>query len=326
MKTFKLIALLALASAWVMPAGAQAQADASYPSRPVRFIVPMGPGSGADAIVRAFAEQLRIVSGQPTFVENKAGADLIIGTQNLVNSPADGYSVLFVSNSSLVVNPLLVKDLPYKANELAPMMDLTRTPAVLVTAPGSRFKSLAELLDAARKDPGGVSIGVYSNGYRLGALDLGRQSGTRFNLIPYKGATQALGDVLGGTTDAMFIDVVTATTQVNAGKLRALAVAADKRHAKLPAVPTASEGGVPGYALYVISGLAIHAKTPPAISHKLEALMSQVMAKSEVRDILERATGAEISGGDRESFAKMIAAERERVQELVRVYGPNLLQ
>ena len=148
MSKWPALACMVLALLW--PPAVMAEADAAFPSRPLRLIVPIAPGSSGDTLTRSFAEALRAQSGRATVVENRPGADLVIGTQHVVASPADGYTLLLVSNSSLVINPVFLKDLPYKADDLLPLIELTRSPAVLVTGNGSRLQSFAEWLDAAR--------------------------------------------------------------------------------------------------------------------------------------------------------------------------------
>lgn len=328
MKKTGVFALLGLAWGLTVPAlsQAQAQVEDGFPSRVVRFIVPIGPGSSGDTLTRTFAERFRTVSGQSTFVENRPGADLVIGTQNLLSSPADGYSVVLISNSAMVINPLVIKDLPYKAEELLPMLHLVSIPAVLVTSPDSRFKTLNDLLAAARKEPGSVSIGVYGNSYRLGALDLARRAGVKFNAIPYKGASQAITDVIGGTADAALLDVGGAAPLIAAGKVRGLAVASGQRHALMPAVPTAQEGGVADFTLSTFIGFAIHAKTPAPVVEKLEVLMKRATDDPAFRDQVLRISGAEVVGAGRRPFGATIAAESERTRELVKLAGPDFVR
>ncbi|MNX26886.1 Tripartite tricarboxylate transporter family receptor [compost metagenome] len=319
-------AWLALALAVPTLSQAQAQADEAYPSRAVRFIVPIGPGSSGDTLTRLMAEQFRAVSGQATFVENRPGADLVVGTQNLLGAPADGHSVVLVSNSTMVINPLVIKDLPYKVEDLTPMLDLVRIPAVLVTSPDSRFKTLGDLLEAARKAPGSVSIGVYGNSYRLGALDLARRAGVKFNAIPYKGASQAIADVIGGVADAALTDVGGAAPLIASGKVRGLGVSSGKRHALMPGVPTVQEGGVADYTLFTFIGFAIRAKTPAPIAGKFEALMVRAAADPAFREQVVRISGGEFAGTGREPFSAMIASESVRTRELVKLAGPNFMQ
>ncbi|MCA0243482.1 MAG: tripartite tricarboxylate transporter substrate binding protein [Proteobacteria bacterium] len=323
MSKWPALACMVLALLW--PPAVMAEADAAFPARALRFVVPIAPGSSGDTLTRSFAEALRAQSGRATVVENRPGADLVIGTQHVVASPADGYSLLLVSNSSLVINPVFLKDLPYKADDLLPLIELTRSPAVLVTGNGSRLQSFGDLLDAARRAPGKVSVGVYGNSYRLGLLDLARRAGVSFNVIPYKGAGQAVSDAAGGNVDVVLLDLGGALPLVQGGKVRALAIAAEQRHAALPALPTVKESGVPDYTLYVFIGLAVHAKTPPAVLERLDALLQQTMARPGLREQMQRQSGAEISGQGRQAFAATIAAENARVREVLRTAGPDAL-
>lgn len=302
-----------------------AQTEAGYPSRPIRFIVPIAPGSSGDTLTRAVADQMRAGSGAATFVENRPGADMVVGAQNLIASPADGYSVMLVSSSTLIINPLMIKDLPYKVDDLMPLANFVSIPAVLVAAPGNRFKTMGDLLEVARRQPGSVSIGVYGNSYRLGALDLARRAGVQFNLIPYKGAAQALSDVIGGSVDAILTDVGGAAAQVAGGKVRALALAADKRQGQLPGVPTVAESGVPGYTLTIFIGYAVHARTPAPIVAVLEAMLLKAMAQPELRELVLKQTGAEVAGTPRQEFTAMVAGEKLRLQEVVKLAGPQAL-
>lgn len=293
-------------------------AEPDYPARPIRFIVPIAPGSSGDTLTRVFAEQLRSTAGVATFVENRPGADLVVGTQNLLASPADGYSVLLVSTSVLIINPLMIKDLPYKAEELMPLINFLSTPAVVVTGPQGKYRTLAELLEAARRQPGSVSVGVYGNTYRLGLADLAQRAGVRFNVIPYKGASQGVADVIGGAVDAVLLDAGGAAPLVSGGKVRALAVASDKRHSLIPEVPTAAEGGLPGYQLNTFIGFAVHGKTPPAVAEKLETLMLKAMAEPSFRERVARQSGMEVVGTGRAAFASLVASETRRVRELAK--------
>jgi tripartite-type tricarboxylate transporter receptor subunit TctC len=319
----RLFGLLAVLGGLLAPLGASAQGAAdNYPSRAVRFIVSIGPGSSADTMTRAFAEQFSKVAGVPTFVENKPGADLIIGTQALLNSPPDGYSLVLISPTPMILNPLFVKDLPYSPSDLMPILNFSRHVTAVVTGPDSRFKTLQELIEAARKEPGSVSVGVYGSSYRLGAADLAKRAGVRFNVVPYKGASQAMTDAAGGSVDAVLVDVAGAAPLVTGGKLRALATAGEKRHPLLPDVPTVQESGVPGFTLDVFIGLGIHGKTPAPIADKLEALMQQTMKDPALREKMAQSGGI-ISGEGRQKFSEYIAVETARMRELARTSDFN---
>ncbi|WP_088141809.1 Bug family tripartite tricarboxylate transporter substrate binding protein [Achromobacter xylosoxidans] len=305
-----------------MPA-AGAGADA-YPSRPIRFIVPIGPGSSGDTMTRTFAEHLRKVAGQSTLVENRPGAELSLGTQVALSAPADGYTVVLISPSATVINPLFVKDLPYRPEDLLPMLNVTRHVAVLVASVSSPYKNLGDVVAAARRDKGGVSLATYGNSYRLGALDLAKRAGVDFNHVPYKGAAQAVADVVGGSVDLALIDIAGAAPLVASGKIRALAVAGDQRHPLLPEVATVQESGYPGYSLYIFIGFAIHAKTPPAVAGKLEDMMRQVMDDPALRAQLAQQSGGEVVGIGSKEFSRQIQAEKLRYGELARTVGGAL--
>ncbi|RSE83923.1 tripartite tricarboxylate transporter substrate binding protein [Achromobacter denitrificans] len=314
---FACVALLASMSA----TGAEGDA---YPSRPIRFIVPIGPGSSGDTMTRTFAEHLRKVAGQATLVENRPGAELSLGTQVALSAPADGYTVVLISPSATVINPLFVKDLPYRPEDLLPVLNVTRHVAVLVAAAGSPYKTLGDVVDAARRDKGGVSLATYGNSYRLGALDLARRAGVDFNQVPYKGSAQAVADVVGGSVDLALIDIAGAAPLVASGKIRALAVAGDQRHPLLPDVATVQESGYPGYSLYVFIGFAIHAKTPVAVAGKLESMMRQVMDDPALRAQLYQQSGGEVVGTGSKEFSQLIQAEAVRYGELARLVGGTL--
>jgi tripartite-type tricarboxylate transporter receptor subunit TctC len=326
-KTFRPFSQIALALGIAFAAASQAQtpADGNYPSHPVRIIVPIGPGSSGDTLTRSLADKFRNLTGQPAIVENRSGADLALGTQNMANSPADGYTIVLVSASSTIINPFVMKDMPYKVEDIMPVLGLTRNVAVLVASPASRFNTFGDLIEAGRKAPGSVSVGTYGNTYRLGAIDLGRRTGVQFNQIPYKGAANLLNDVVGGAVDVGVLDIAAVTPLVSSGKLRALAVAGEKRHPWLPMAPTVQESGYPGYTLYAFIGYAIHAKTPEPIASRIEALFQQIIADPALREQIAQQSGGEIMGTNRQQFSAMIADETKRTRELIKTAGVDLL-
>ncbi|RAP60110.1 hypothetical protein A6B37_23850 [Achromobacter sp. HZ01] len=313
-------AVLACLALFASTPAAAAEADA-YPSRPVRFIVPIGPGSSGDTMTRTFAEYLRKTAGQAILVENRPGAELSLGTQVALNEPADGYTVVLISPSATVINPLFVKDLPYRPQDLYPVLNVTRHVAVLVASAASPYKTLGDVVEAAKRDKGGVSLGTYGNTYRLGALDLARRAGVDFNQVPYKGAAQAVADVVGGSVDLALIDIAGAAPLVASGKIRALAVAGDRRHPLLPDVATVQEAGYPGYSLYVFIGFAIRAGTPAPVASKLEDMMLRVMDDPALRAQLAQQSGGEVVGTGSKAFAELIRAEGVRYADLARQIG-----
>jgi tripartite-type tricarboxylate transporter receptor subunit TctC len=315
MRGFLKTVLIGVGAACAIAGPVHAQAPA-YPSGPVRFVVPIGPGSSGDTLTRALAERFRALTGPPAIVENRPGGDLVVATQNVLGSPADGHSVLMVTTSVMILNPMYLKDLPYKAQDLRPVMQLTRHMAALVTASDSRFRTLGDLLAAARDKPGSLGVATYGNYYRLGAMTLAGRTGTRFNHVPYKGASQVLPDVVSGVVDTGLVDPGAATSLIGSGKLRALAVTGTRRYDTLPDVPTVAESGFPGYELHTFLGYAVHAQTPEPIARRLEKLLLQAANQPEFREFVAKQGGAEFVGANARQFAESIERETNRYREL----------
>jgi len=305
--------LLALASlsgaAFLLPAG-QAFAQ-EFPSKPIKFIVPFPPGSGTDTSARYFGKKLGELTGQPVVVENRPGANGFIAVRALVTAPADGYTVFVGSNSSLAVNVALFKKLPYDPQtDMAPLTMMMRAPTVLVVPPASPYKTLAELISAAKAQPGKLNYAAGSAGYQLMSEGLNDSAHMDVHNVPFKGASEALIAVASGTVDMAFSDITAAYELVKGGKLRALAVASDRRASVLPSVPYFAEAGVPGFTAYVWVGAMVSAKTPKAETNKLANLLSQIERMPETREFYER-LGAEVMNGGAEEIRKFQAAEIE---------------
>lgn len=309
----KLIAGLTL-GVLAMVGTTYAQAD-DYPSRPVKFIVPLGPGSGADTNTRALADRFQKATGVPALVENRPGADLIIGTSSALNAPADGYTVFMITPSAVVINPLFIKDLPYDPAQIRPILHLTNNVGVLVTAANSRFNSLQDMLDEARKNPKSISMGLYGNTYRLGAQVLSKAAGVEFNDIPYKGFGQTINDVIGGMTETALVDLGGALPLIESGKLKALAVGSDQRLDVAPHIPTVSESGFPGYSLYIFVGYAVHADTPEPVFKKLETLLQNVADEPELKTLLTQNAGTYFVGDPGKPFADFVDNEVKKARE-----------
>lgn len=299
----------------------QAQAADPFPSRPVRFIVPLGPGSGSDTITRLVAKLATPeLNGQATLVDNKPGGDAVLAVQSLLAAPADGYSVLMLSPSSMVINPLINDALPYDAQkDLRPLATMLRSAAVLVTGASSPYKSYADVMAAAKKSPNGVSMASYSNHYRIGALMLQHGAGVQFNYIPYKTPGQVQTDLVGGQVDLALLDIGGALPLIAAGKIRPLAVTGKERHPKLANVPTVRESGQPNYDLYVWIGLGVAAKTPEPIVKTLEAALLKAMSQPEFKSYVTDTAGAEVYTVGSKEMGEMIASESARYRALSKV-------
>jgi tripartite-type tricarboxylate transporter receptor subunit TctC len=309
------LSTLALSATALQPAHGQA-----YPSKPLRFIVPLGPGSGSDNVTRLAARLAAAELGQPTFVENKPGADTVLAVQALLASPADGYSVMMLSPSSMVINPIIGENLPYDAQrDLRPLAGMLRSAAVLVTGSGSRFNSFADVAAAARKGPGSISWASYSQHYRLGALALQQTAGLEFNHVPYKSPSQVQTDLIGGAIDVALLDIGGAAPLIASGKLKALAVTSKDRHAKLPAVPTLRESGLADYDLYTWIGLGIASKTPESVAHTLELALLKATSQPEFRAFVTDTAGAEVLLVGGKELAALISTEVTRYRKFAKM-------
>lgn len=262
-------ALLIAACAAFAPAGAQAQ---DYPDRPVKIIVPIGPGGSYDIVGRALADQLSKQLGQTVFVENKPGAGTVVGTTSAVNSPADGYTLVVGGLSNIVFNDGLYSKLAYDPRkDLTPVAIVYTFPYVLVGRKDLPYSKLSEVIAAAKKDPGKLSIanvGV-GTGQHLVAAAFMKTTDTKFLEVPYKGAQAAYPDILAGRVDFFIDSFAAALPHIQGGKVKGIALAGPKRNAKAPDVPTMGEAGVKGFEIESWIGLFAPAKTPPAVLAKL---------------------------------------------------------
>jgi tripartite-type tricarboxylate transporter receptor subunit TctC len=299
----------ALAAAALLPTGTALAQD--FPSRPIKFVVPFAPGSGTDTSARYFGRKLTEMTGQPVIVDNKPGANGFIAVQAVLAAPADGYTVFVGSNSTLAVNVALFRKLPYNPQvDLAPLSMMMRAPAVVVVPPQSPFKTLPDLIAAAKAQPGKLNHGGGSAGYQLMNEALNERAGLDIRNIPFKGASDALTAVASGTVDLAFADITASTELVKSGKVRALAVASGRRAAVLPDVPHMGEAGLPGYGAYVWVGAMVPAKTPKAETDKLANLLAQIERLPETKAFYEK-LGAETMNGGAEEMRKFQAEEIE---------------
>ncbi|MDB5751394.1 MAG: transporter substrate-binding protein [Ramlibacter sp.] len=304
-----LLAAAAIAACAVLPAGSALAQD--FPSRPIRFIVPFAPGSGTDTSARYFGRKLTELTGQPVVVDNKPGANGFIAVQAVLAAPADGYTVFVGSNSTLAVNVALFRKLPYNPQaDFAPLSMMMRAPVVVVVPPQSPFKTLPDLIAAAKARPGKLNHGGGSAGYQLMNESLNERAGLDIVNVPFKGASDALAAVASGTVDLAFADITASTELVKAGKIRALAVASSRRAAALPDVPHMGEAGLPGYGAYVWVGAMVPAKTPKAETDKLATLLGQIERLPETKAFYEK-LGAETMNGGAEEMRKFQAEEIE---------------
>src|SRR5712664_2915518 len=302
---------------------ALAQSAADYPHRAIRIIVPLAAGGNVDIVARTLAEQIAKGLGQPVLVENRPGASSLVGTQLVAKSAADGYTLLAIANTFATV-PLIVPDPGYD-----PLKDFTGVtltclvPQVLVVNPSLPVQSVKELIALARARPGEISYASSGNGStgHMAAELFNRQAGVTMLHVPYKGNSQALVDVISGQVAMMFDQVSTSAPQINAGKVRALAVTSLARSALLPEVPTVDEAGVPGYEDITLNGMVAPAGTPRAALVRLNrAVAEAVRAPDLYKRFIERGVELKASASP-EEFSGHIRAEFDKKGRLAREAG-----
>ncbi|WP_229722513.1 Bug family tripartite tricarboxylate transporter substrate binding protein [Xylophilus rhododendri] len=237
-------------------------------------------------------------------MDNKPGGNGFIAVRQALAAPADGYTVFVGSNSTLAVNVALFRKLPYDPQaDFAPLSMMMRAPAVLVVPPGSPYHSVAELIAAARAQPGKLNYGSGSAGYQLMAEAFNDIAKVEARQVPFKSAAEALTAVASGTVDLSFADITAAFELVKGEKLRALMVAADRRQAALPKLMTSAEAGLPGFAASVWVAAAVHARTPKHETDRLASLFAQIEALPETRDFYLRLGAETMQGGAEEMRA-----------------------
>jgi tripartite-type tricarboxylate transporter receptor subunit TctC len=287
----------------------QISAQTGYPSRPVRIVVPSPPAGGTDIIGRVLAQHFSKATGQQFFVENKAGAGTMIGIEAAARAAPDGYTLL-MAPSTLALNSVLYKKVPYDPiRDFAPITLAAAAPNILIVNTSLPAQSLAELIVLAKRKPGELSYGTPGVGTSPHmAMELFKSmAGIDLQHVPYKGTAPALTDVMGGQIAAMFSNALTARPQIDAGRVRALAVSGSRRIEALPNVPTVAEA-VPGYEAMQWYGLLAPAGTAPAIISRLNAEALKALRSDEMKERLAL-DGAEPLGSTPAEFAALIKEE-----------------
>ncbi|HYH42925.1 MAG TPA: tripartite tricarboxylate transporter substrate binding protein [Burkholderiales bacterium] len=314
----KRFAIAVLAAA----AGAAGAQEPPYPVKPVRFIVGQSPGGATDIVGRLVAAKMNESLGQNVLVENRTGAAGSIGAASVAKSPPDGYTVLVVS-SSYSINPSLYSNLPFDPQkDLVPVSLLAEAPFLLVVHPSVPAKSVKDLVALAKAAPGTLTYGSGGNGssgHMAGVL-FEIASGARLSHIPYKGAGQAVVDVLAGQISFMFASVLSSTAHVKQQRLRVLAVTGARRSSALPQVPTVAEAGLAGYSTTTWYGLLAPAGTRPAVVERLSSAANKAVMAPEVRERI-LSDGAEPVGSTPAVFQKHLATEIAKWSKVVKRAG-----
>ncbi len=299
-----------------------ALAQDTYPSRPIKIVVPFPPGGSSDSIARLLANGMRDKLGQPIVIENKAGAGTVIGTEAVAKSPADGYTLLWMT-TPFAINASLMKSLPYDTfKDFTPIVDVVEMPLVMIVPPNSPAKSVRDLVEMAKKSPGKLSYGSSGNGGspHLATEMFKSMTGVFINHIPYRGSAPSVQDLLAGQTDVVLDTVFLTAPYVQAGKARALAQTGTKRSAYLPDVPTMREAGVAGYEATSWLSLAAPAGTPTSVVQRLNAAANEVLKAPAMREQLTK-QGMDIVAATPEDAARHLRAEVEKWGKAVKSSG-----
>lgn len=316
----RLLGALAATLALAVPLGAAAQA--AYPDKPVRFIVPYPPGGGTDVIARIVQDRFTQVLGQPIIIENRGGAAGSLGTDIAAKSAPDGYTVLFTL-SSHTINPAIYPKLPFDTvKDFLPVGTVASLPQILVANMQFPANTVAELTALAKAKPGTLafaSVGNGSPGHLAGELYKLR-TGTQLTHVPYRGGGPAVTDVMGGQVPLLWVSIPAAAQFVKQGRLKALAVSTTKRSAAFPDVPTMQEAGVPDFEVDSWYAMFVPAKTPKPIVDKLNAALNAIVAEPGIKEKLLQ-QGSEGVGGTPEQLAKVVDAELPRWHKLAKDAG-----
>ncbi len=313
-KRFLTVLGFALATtAWAQP----------YPSKPIRIIVPFVPGGNVDITARTVAPALGDALGQPVVVENRPGAAGMVGAQAMMGSPADGYTLMMGSNSSLAVAPNLYPNWPYDpVKGIAPISNLAITPFVLVVKLGLPAQSLADFVKLAKEKPGQLSMASGGNGssnHLVGEL-FQMMTGLKFSHVPYKGTGAALVDLAGGQVDLLFDQASSTVPNVRGGKIRALAVASSSRQSALPDTPTFAEAGLRDFEIDNFTGLVGPAGMPADAVAKVHAAAVKALATPLVKERFA-SLGVQPVGNTPEQFGVVIREDLARWSKVIKSAG-----
>ena len=311
-RSFLLLALLAAA-------GVSAQ---TYPTGPIKLIVPFPAGGSVDMVARNVAKRLGDSLGQPVLVDNRAGASGNIGAEAAARAPADGYTLFVTSSGVLAANMHLYKRTGFDTfKDFAPVIRLVNQPNILMVHSSVPAKSVQELIGLAKAQPGKVTMGSagVGTGQDIAAKQFEMMTGAKVLHVPYKGGAPALNDLLGGQINAMFETSPTALPYVKDGKLRGLAITSAKRSPLLPNLPTVAEAGVPGYESVTWIGLVAPAATPKPIVDKLNAELNKALAGDMGKQLAE--ISLDPIGGTPKEMADVIKADSEMYGKIIKAAG-----
>ena len=300
---------------------------AEFPTRPIRVVVPYAAGGPTDIVGRVVADFLGKDLGQAAFVENKPGAQGAIGAETVARSEADGYTILVVAASMIVLNPLLYKKLSYDpVRDFRMLALITEVPVVMEVHPSVPARTVAEFVAYAKKNSGKLTFGSAGTGgtIHLAGEMFKQMAGIEMTHVPYKGAAPALTDLLAGNIQVMFDSLGTALPPVRSGMLRALGVSSARRISDLPDVPTIAESGYPDYLVSVWFGVAAPARLPDKVAQALKGSLDRAMNDDAFRTSLEKIGYSVLPPRSEVAIKEFIDADRARWSEVIKAQGISL--
>jgi tripartite-type tricarboxylate transporter receptor subunit TctC len=284
----------------------------TYPSKPIKIVVPYAPGGGADSVTRIVFKKVGENIGQPIVIENKGGAGAILGTDQVAKSDADGYTLLLGQSGPISINPAVYKTLPYDAvKDFAPITMTTAYPYILVIHPDTPAKTLQEFVALSKSKPGAMnygSTGVGAANHLVGEL-FNAKAGLKMTHVPYRGTALATADLVAGQLTMVFGDPITVLGHIKSGKLRALAVTSLERSSVAPEIPTVAESGYAGFEALAWHGFMAPAKTPTDVVKKLNAEIVKALGDPATKELLEK-QAMSIVGSTPEAFAAFIQKDQ----------------
>ncbi len=303
------------AGLWAATAAAQ-----NFPNRPIRFVVPLAPAGAGDIVARTVGAKLAEMWSQQIVIDNRPGANTIIGTDLVAKSKPDGYTWLLGVQGSLAINPATYQSLPYDAEkDFDPVTQMTLYGYVLVVHPALPAKTVSEFIGLARSRPGQLAYGTSGNGgsNHLAGESFRLATNIKLNAIPYKGSAPALTALLSGDVPVMFDTLITSIPLVKAGRLRALGVTLPRRSSSMPDVPTIAEAGVRGYEFTAWQSIVVPAGTDKAIVNRIQTDVIKVLASPDVKRKLVDEGANELIGSTPDALARQIRNDIQRYRKLI---------
>jgi tripartite-type tricarboxylate transporter receptor subunit TctC len=317
---FAALVSVALAAA----SGAAAQAPDDFPNRPIRIIVPQAAGSGVDLQARVLAQKMGELWGQQGVVDNRAGANGIIGMEAGANAKPDGYTLIYAPVSAMTTNAFIYKKLPYDTfRDFAPITQTTANPLGAVVNPASGIKSIKDLVERAKANPGQINYGSFGIGnmtHLMGVL-LSTAADIKMTHVPYRGQTPAITDMVSGQIPLAFTTTAGVADLVETGKLNLLATFGERRDEQFPNTPTVVEFGYPSVVVVGWSGLLAPAGVPPQIIDRLYSGMAKALAMPDAKEAILRQGSKAVSSSSPHAFGRYIKSEAEKFHAVIKAAG-----